>query len=494
MSEFYREKTCSCNSSYINHMYEKNPTAYYGSDNHPRNIDVARTKVSTCTPGVMSGLYRADGPLNICPASCVNSILTNVITTSKMYLDLKFKYTNSLMDKIVRLEQGKIYTIDYIENGDIKRCSGMVTDIYKIYKIDNNDNLYKIKIDCSTNYSNSVVIIKNDQIRDCKIYIPYSEEDTTILNSSHKYATTVGDIKEAIITNASVDKNGNILEGTIVDGIVYGHTVDGLANGQNQSHHEIYVKNGNTIGGRIINGLILNGIVRSGDIDGKLDETTLITEKATVKGIIANVVIVNSTVEGGKTSNGTIINPIIENSTVSDAQITGDDLITTGGVTIGNITTGGTTIGGTATGGTATGNIDNERFTIEDGITTPIDSDHQLVTTGGTVVGGTIIGGTQIGNAIINATIKGGVVTGGVTTGGTTSGGTLIPTNTANVSIAKPIGYNPDYDKVNADNRPTYEINQEKNLNNKDFIIWTDGEGMYTNAGKWQPEEIQNIK
>lgn len=483
----------SCNSCSINHMYDKNPTAYYGTDNHPRNIDVARTKVSTCTPGVMSGLYRADGPLNLCPASCVSSILTKVNTKAKMSLDLKFCYTNSLMDKIVTLEQGKIYTIDYIENGDIKRCSGMVTDIYKIYKIDGNDNLYKIRIDCSVNYTTSVVIIKNDQIRDCKLYVPYAEEDTTILNSTHKYGTTVGDIKDAIITNASVDKNGNILEGTIVSGIVCGHTVDGLAYGENQLHHNIYTINGNTLGGNIIEGIMLNGIVRSGDIDGIVDDVTLITEKATIKGIIANVVIVNSTIEGGKTTNGTVINPVIDNSTVVDAQLTGDDMITTGGITIGNITTGGTTVGGTGTGGTASGNIDNKRYTIEEGITVPIDPDKPLVTTGGTVVGGTIIGGTQIGNAIINATIKGGVVTDGVTTGGTTSGGTLIPSVSSNVSIAKPIGYNPDYDKVNADNRPTSDINAEKNFDNKDFIIWTDGKGMYTNAGKWQPEEISKI-
>lgn len=493
MSKQYHTHIHSCNAHAMNHMYDHNPPAYYGTDNHPLFIDVAHTKVSVGCPGIQSGLYRHDGPLCLCPTMGTASILTNVECNSVMSLKLKFTYTNSQMDKTVSLEQGKVYTIDYIEDGNVKRCTGLIDDIYKIYNVDDTDNLYKIRIDCSQSYSHSVVIIKNDQIRDLKEYVKYADEDTTIDNSSHKYGTTVGFIKDAIITNATLDKNHNLIDGTIVDGEVHGYTSDGLAYGTNSSGHNIYVKNGQTYGGRIIGGMVLNGIVRSGDIDGEQDDETLIIENATVKGMIDKVVIVNSIVEGGKTSNGVFVSPTITNSIVVDGQITGDDMITTGGITAGDITTGGTTTGGTITGGTATGIIDDNQYNIEDGTTTVRDGE-KLVTVGGVVTGGTIVGGTKVGSVIIGATVIGGVCTGGTTTGGTTTGGTLVPVKVNETPITKPTRYNPEWNKVNADNRPTEEIYRQYRKTD-DLIVWTDQTTMHTdsNLGDITMERVDKL-
>lgn len=442
------------------------PTAYYGTDNHSCFFDVSHTKASVAMPGVMSGLYNACGPLNICCSCNTASILTGVTTTANMYIDLKFTYTNSCLDKTVRIEKDSIYTIEYLENNTIKRCSGKITDIYKVYTTDDSDNIYKITVDCSANYSNSVVVMKTDQIRNISVYTAYADEDTTIDNSLHRYGTTIGMVKNAIITNATVDANGNILEGTIIEGVVDGYTHDGIAQGENSNKHTITVINGRTYGGNIQGGMVLNGILRSGDIDGMVEEGTNITEKATVRGIVSNCVIVNTIIEGGKTDQGTIIDPTLYNSTVVDGTVTGD-IVTTGGITAGDITTGGITTGGTITGGTAIGTIDDNRYTIEGGTTTG----DNLVTTGGVVVGGIITGGTQIGSVIVGAIVTGGTCTGGTTTGGTTTGGTIIPGKTHEIAIAKP-SRNPDYNKVNAaEKTPTDLLNMK--CNNDDLLVWT---------------------
>lgn len=465
--------TCSRNCHHIeNHTFDPNPCgpcgpqAYYGTDNHSQFFDVSHTKASVAMPGVMSGLYNPCGPLNLCCSCGTASILTGVTTTANMYLELEFSYTNSCLNKKIKIEKDGIYTIDYLEDGTIKRCSGKISDIYKVYTVDDKDNIYKITVDCSANYTNNVVVMKTDQIRNISVYTPYADEDTTILNSLHRYGTTIGMVKNAIVTNATVDKNGNILEGTIIEGIVEGYTHDGIATGENNNKHTITTINARTYGGHITGGMILNGIVRSGDVDGIVEEGTNITEKATVKGIISNCVIVNTIIEGGKTDQGTIIDPTLQNSIVIDGTITGD-IVTTGGITAGDITTGGITTGGTVVGGTATGTIDDNRYTIEGGVTTG----DNLVTTGGVVVGGTIIGGTQIGSVIVGAVIKGGTCTGGTTTGGTTTGGTIIPSKTFETPIAKP-SRNPDYNKVNAAEKTPTDLLNMKKKNIDDLLVW----------------------
>ena len=415
-----------------NHIFDPNPPAYNGAGYHFH--ETCTNRVSMCQPGIGTGLYGPCGPLNISNASCTASILTAVETKTNIVLTLTFKYTNSSLNNSVDLQAGKIYTVVYIENGTLRKCSGKITNIYKVNSLEE-VNIYKIKIDCSSNYSNSVVIIKSDQIRDIKEYHQYAEEDSTIGKSLHRNGTTTAAVlKDVLIENATLDENNNILSGTIISGTIdNGTTINGVAEGYNSNNHKIFVINGTTEKGIIQNGSIISGFVRSGDIDGKKDDKTGIVEQATVKGIITNAIIMNSEVLGGKTYNGTVIDPIIKNSVLKDAEVTGTDMITTGGTTIGNITTGGTTVGGSANGGIAYGMIEGHQFTIEDGITTG-----KLTTTGGSVVGGQIIGGTQIGNAIINAMIVGGTAIGGTTIGGNTSGGQLIPSKNAVSPVQKP--------------------------------------------------------
>lgn len=413
-----------------NHIFDPNPPAYYGTWNHLCGKNCAN-RVSVAQPGVASGLYAPTGPINICPAFCSSTIMTGVTADAYITLKINFKFTNEQFNKSVDIIPGRIYTITYLEDGNLKKCSGRVKNIFKVNSLEN-DTIYKIKIDCSSDYSNSVVVMKSDQIRNVVQYQKYAEEESTINESFHRGGTTAAEIiKDAVIINATLDANNNIIDGKIVSGtITNGSTVDGVAEGYNSSNHRINVVHGTTNGGILQKGNIVYGIVRSGDVDGIKDNTTGITEHAKVKGIITNAVIVNSEVIGGTTKNGTIINTTINNSTVKDAKVTGSDMITVGGVTIGNITTNGTTTGGSATGGYAIGTIDGVQYVITDGETTG-----NLTTTGGVLVGGEIVGGTKLGNMTINAVIKGGTVTGGVTVGGTTTNGTLSPIKAASMPV-----------------------------------------------------------
>ena len=453
---------CNDESSHIfgrqgyvpNHIFDPNPPSYYGDWSQPHG-ECIRNQISVCQPGMMTGLYNINGPLHICPAVNTASILTRVTTDAKIILTINFNYTDSSLNQSIDIIPGVIYTITYVENGDLKKCSGRVSSIYKVQSLEN-DSIYKIKLDCSANYSNSVVIIKSDQIRYAYRYMQYAEEDPTIDKSIHKNGTTAADIvQDAVVTNAVLDANDNIITGNIISGtIVNGNTVDGIAQGYNSNGHKISVINGSTVGGIIQGGIILSGILRSGDVDKERDDKGIIRD-ATIKGILMNVVISDSEVINGKTSKGTIIDPEIVNSTVQNAEVTGDNMVTTGGITIGNLTTKGTTIGGTAKGGTARGTIQGKQYIIENGITTG----SKLVTTGGILVGGTITGGTQVGNAIVNAVITGGTVTGGTTTGGTTTDGEfklassaklpVVPFTTEDSSGSTSVHFNKkDYQKI----------------------------------------------
>ena len=425
-----------------NHIFDPTPPPYHGGWNHLCGKDCAN-RVSVAQPGVASGLYAPTGPITICPAYCSSTILTGVTSDAYIALKINFKFTNENFNKSIDVVPGRIYTVTFLEDGNIKKCSGRVTNIFKVNSLEN-DNIYKIKLDCSSDYSNSVVVMKSDQIRDIVQYQKYADEETTISDSIHRGGTTAAAvIKDAIIKDATLDANNNIIGGKIMSGTIEnGTTVDGIAEGYNSNNHRINVISGTTNKGIIQRGSIVNAIMRSGDIDGIKDDTTGITEHASVKGIITNAIIINSEVVGGTTTGGTLIDNTINNSTVKDAKVTGEDMLTVGGVTIGNITTNGTTTGGTALGGYAIGTIDGKQYIITDGETTG-----NLTTTGGTLVGGEIIGGSRIGNMVINAVIKGGTVTGGVTTGGTTTNGTLLPIKSAEMPIV---------DAVNAQNESVH--------------------------------------
>ena len=419
----------------INHVFDPTPAYNGGTVGGRCCSDYTTTKNSNITPGQMSGLYRADGPLNIACCQCTPSMILGVDVNQKCTLVVTIKYSDSSMNVSLELEAGKIYTFQYVEDGVLKQVTGKLTDIYKTYDC-NNNTLFKLAVDSSVDYTTSRTVIKSDQLRGVSEYSKYADQNPTIDNSIHRYGTTTAEvIKDAVVVNAIIDKNGNLIEGTIIDGKINGYTVDGLAQGKNDRMVPITVINGQTMNGTITEGQILNGILRSGSVDGEKDPKTEIVSKATVTGTISNVIAINTIVSGGKTSNGTIINPVINNSILTNGVITGEDMVTTGGITVGDITTGGTTKGGIGEGGVATGCINGKQFTIEGGKTTG-----NLVSTGGTLVGGTIIGGTKVGRTIVNAVIKGGVYSNGVTTGGNTSEGVITASKADTTPIAKNAG------------------------------------------------------
>lgn len=440
-------KSCNSNVQYtvsssndcyeVNHVFDPVP-AYNGGIVGGRCCsDYTTTKNSNITPGQMSGLYRDNGPLNLSCCHCTPSMILGVDVNQKCTLVVTIKYSDSSMNVSLELEAGKVYTFQYVEDGALKQVTGKLTDIYKTYDC-NNNTLFKLAIDSSVDYTTSRTVIKTDQLRGVQEYSKFAGQNPTIDNSIHRYGTTSAEvIKDAVITNAIIDKNGNIIEGTIIDGKINGHTVDGLAQGKNDRMVNITVINGDTLNGTITEGQILNAILRSGSVDGEKDPKTEIVSKATITGTISNVIAINTIVSGGKTSNGTIINPVINNSILTNGIITGDDMVTTGGITVGDITTGGTTKGGTGEGGIATGCINGKQFTIENGKTTG-----NLVSTGGTLVGGTIIGGTRVGRTIVGGIIKGGVYSNGVTTGGNTSEGIITAGKSDTTPIAKNAGRN----------------------------------------------------
>lgn len=448
--------------------------------------------------GMMYGLYKPDGPLSVYPHNkcCGNqSFLTSIVCTANTVLNMTFNYTDTTIIRNVKLEIGNIYTIDYLDNGNVIRISGKITSIDKIYtqrpslceSANNNitSDVYNIAIDASSNYATNKIIISSDQIRNAVAFIPYAEEDTTILNSEHDYGTTVGLIENAIITNATIDSANHIVEGTIINGdISDGTTCDGLAFGVNSSGHNITTIYGTTIKGHISTGYMLSGNLRSGSTEGGTGQDGMMVG-VTIKGTVSDVVIINTTVIGGKTTNGKVIDPTIYGSTVIGAIITGDDIVTTNGITIGDITTGGISVGGTGTGGSASGTIENRLFNIENGITKP-SINSELSTVGGIVTGGQIIGGVKVGNAIMGAVIKGGTVTQGTTTGGDTSNGKLIPVANNITPISKNINTQTNMPNVNG---PGYPPNTDMYIDNSKLFVGTSiVNGTFTNLKDYKPK------
>ena len=413
-------------------------------------------------------------------------MLTNVTATAKLILSVTLVYTNSDFNKTIDIIPGNKYTIQYLTNGNIAQCTGLVTNIYKVEQLQTDNEIYKIRLDCSTEGSSNVVVIKSDQIRGVSEYIKYADEDVTIKNVSHNYGTTLAaKIEDAIIIDAELDANKNIVRGTIIAGtLTDGRTADGIAVGTNNLEHTITLINAISFGGEITGGMVLNGVVYSGDVDGTQEETGYITH-ATIKGTVINMVISNTRVTGAYTKgSGKIIDPVFKGSIVVGATISGDDMVTTGGITAGDITTNGTTTGGIAEGGTAYGFIDNKPYVIIGGVTKPA-SGGSLTTTGGVTVGGTIMGGNRMGNVIYGATVSGGVTRDGTTYNGITSGGTLMPASVNDTPVAKSVLFNPDWDKAMAD-QASKEWDHGKYKNYEDLLLMTDKAThmkTYTNIG-----------
>jgi len=432
--------------------------------------------------------------------------LTGVTTKARIVLDVSLSYSVPSMDKTVTITPGKLYTFTYLEDGQLKTCSGRVTNVYKVEELEQQTNLYKVRVDCSTEYNHHVVVFKTDQLRGVEEYYQYAMEDSKVTDGYQEGGITIAQlIRDAIVVNAELDSEKNVLKGTIVYGILENATtVDGMAVGTNSSGHDIVLAEPQSTGGEISSGMLLNGVVRSGDIDGETEEGTGIVTNATIKGIITNAVIVNSTVANVLIPNGkgTVVEPKFEDSLVYGATVSGEGMVTTGGVTIGNMTTNGVTRGGVAKGGVAYGTIDGKRYTITGGITTG-----DISTAGGVVVGGTVVGGTKIGNAIYNATVTGGVVTDGVTSGGVTvlevsvkayKAGTEARIRPAYASggLATKVGRtmveNPTYNQMEAALRKE----NRWSMGYDDLILATDrqtGSELYTNFGTANMEYVNKL-
>ena len=525
-NHFHEYKGNPYGPEHINHMFDPNPPAFYGTWNRLYGYDPS-DRVSMTQPGISTGLYRLNGCLHCHPCHGNITMLTGVSTTAKISLLLNFNYTNSNCNASVELTPGKIYTVKYLENGTIKGCTGLVTNIYKVDQLNEEQAIYKIRFDCSANYSNNVVVIKSDQIRELKEYIAYQDEDNTLSNASHTFGTTLGRIIEnAVLTDVELDPNKNILKGRIIEGkITDGRTVDGIIVGTNSSGHKITLLYGQTSGGVINDGIVLSGILRKGEVsNGTVNEETGFTSNAIVKGLLTDCMIANSKVYEASTVDNcqaVVIDPTLKNGTLSNAIISGPDMITIGGVTVGDITTGGIVIGGTPSGGIAKGYINNEHFTIINGITTSqnstpitnqemksllnhtgtntkegilntgvsnINTTGKLITQGAVVKGGTLLGGTKMGNAIYGGIVTGGTATGGVTTGGITTGGTLIP-GFIREAYEQNFVYDKEGDSYIINNPPWSHENNWYGWYKKtdDLLLMTDKETnseIHTNLGK----------
>lgn len=409
------------NCNHINHVFDPKPPTFYGTWNHLYGHDITN-KVSVSQPGIQSGLYRNCGPLN---CSCCGNVtmLTGVETSAKIILTVHLSYSDSKLNTSIDIEPGKVYTIEYLNEGELCRATGLVSNIYKISQLDDTTNIYKINLDCSTQYAHNVVVIKSDQIRGVVKYIPYYGEDTSMESAWHLYGTTIAyKITDAVIIDAELDKNKNLVKGKIIQGtIINGTTTEGLCIGENPLKHNLIISSPCSTGGNVLEGYIMNGVVASGDIDGITEDDTGYIVHATIRGNLRDVLLVDTKISNARVANnvGSLITPVIENSRVFNATVSGDDMVTTGGVTIGNVTMNAVTTGGTAKGGIAIGQIEGKDFTIMGGTT--VANNAALVTERGIVVGGTVIGGSKVGQVIYGATVKGGICTRGITTNGVTS-------------------------------------------------------------------------
>lgn len=407
-----------CN--HVNHVFDPNPPAFYGTWKPGCGCGKASTVVN---PGISVGLYKCGGPLHCSCGKASAFNLTGVETKARLVLEIKLSYVNSSLDKTIIVEPGYVYSFDYLETGVMKHCTGLVTDIYRVEQVEQSTDIYKIRVDCSANYSNLVVVIKTDQIRGLDKYNPYADADKGLKDGTHMCGTSIAaKITDCVITNAELDKNKNIVKGDIQAGTLQGCTMDGIVEGTNKDNIIIAMTNAQSTGGSFVSGYFLNGIVCEGDIEGDEDPDTGYVTNATVRGTIRNAMLINTIltqveVDSVKNQNAGVLTNQYTNLTIIGTEVEGEGMVTTGGITVGDITTGGVTKGGTATGGTAVITTDDDTRVAFTGGTTTGD----ITTTGGTVVGGVISGGTRVGNVIYNAVVTGGVLHGGTTTGGTTT-------------------------------------------------------------------------
>lgn len=358
-------------------------------------------------------------------------MITNVSAKANYSIDITIDYSDGT-SKTYALEKGKRYKVQYLANGELNTLVGVIT---KIGKVNSNSNCscdccsgvndYIIRVDASINYSSVVEDIRTSNIRDIQPYVEHADEDSTILNAHSSGVTVAGLVNAIVITDATIDEDGNIYSGTITKGVADDKQciiVDGCATGVNPLNNFITVANAKVIGGTITTGKIMSGkmekytIISQGNCTCDCnDSTKTIMSKCIVESCNATIVATDCNVVGSKAYDGTVINPVIEKSTVVGGTRSGKDMVTTGAMVIGDIAYGGTITGGTLVGGTATGKINDIPYIIQNGITEGGTSMKCTITNG------KIVGGKTVNGSVIGATVYGGIAKCGVTTDGTTT-------------------------------------------------------------------------
>ena len=350
--------------------------------------------------------------------------VTDVSATSSYTVDLTISYSDG-SSKTTTLSKNTKYLIKYVQDGQLLQVVGIITAIGKVNNTTSctcdccNTEDYLIKLDCSSEYSSSVVIIKSSTIRDISVYTKYADEDTTIQDSVVRGATLIGRVESIKILEATITLDGIVTKGKIVKGApdcTNAVVADGCATGENEKGHTIVVINGTTLGGNIMTGQVTSGKVYSYIItDGETDPETGTVTNCTVEAEKGMLIATSVSVIGGTTTNGTVIDPTLNPSMVAGGTRIGTDLVTTGAIVIDGIAYGGNCEGGVLYGGTATGEIDGRVYTIEEGVTKGGYS-NKCTVTGGTVKGGTIIGNTIVGATVYGGTAECGITMQGVTT------------------------------------------------------------------------------
>ena len=351
-------------------------------------------------------------------------IITDISAVANYTVDLTISYSDGT-SVTTTLSKNTKYVIKYLQDGQILQVVGIITAIGKVNNASQctcdccNGEDFLIKVDCSTEYSSKVVVIRSSMIRDIHPYTKYADEDSTITSSIVRGSTVFGRVETVKITDATISSTGVITKGTIVKGTVTDNcaVTDGCAVGDNKYGHHIVVIDGITENGNIINGTVMSAkvyeyTITGGEPDPDHDDRVI---NCVVEAERAVIISSDTTVVGGITSNGTVIDPTIKNSIVAGGTRIGNDVITTKAIVIGGIGYGGASEGGAVYGGTATGEINGKMYTIENGITVGGFS-NKCTTEGGIIKGGTKIGDTIIGSEIIGGTVECGVTFEGTTT------------------------------------------------------------------------------
>lgn len=373
--------------------------------------------------GFIYGLFNGDqwAAKKHCDCKPANIFVTDVKVAVSKSITMTITYSDKTMSS-VKVEIGNKYVIKYIQNGELIQVVGIVTAIgdtgttisanCPCSTVD-----YILQIDCSTINNSSVINIRASMIREISLYNGTEGLTNEIPVSTTNGATSFGTFNNIIINNATIDNNGNLTAGTIVNAKFTENTsaaIGGCSTGVNSQNTNINVYNGITTGGTMTGGKVLSGKVYSPICEGGIANDGLLTG-CTVKANEGKLVVLDSQIYNGSTTDGIIFIPTFDESIVNDGTRSGSDMVTYGSTVFGLKAYGGSTSGGVLYGGIAMGTIDGIQFTIENG-----------ETTGGTTMRAIVNGGKVVGGSVVGATTIGAVVYGGTAEGGTTVGGTTV--------------------------------------------------------------------